>query len=116
MMGKMVLLPILVFPALGSGAFPVEVDGTVSDSEYDDQVSFADGDLMLYWSLDREMAYCGIRALAEGWVAVGFDPVRAMDQADIIFGWVAKDGTVGALDTFSTGLLGPAPRRPDGGG
>jgi hypothetical protein len=110
------LLAALWLLSCGPGAFAVQMDGTISEGEYHSQLSFADGIFTLYWSLEGQTAYFGLRALTEGWVAVGFDPVRAMDQADMIFGWVLEDGTVGALDAFSTGLYGPHPIDEELGG
>jgi len=104
---------LLLGAALG---FAVDIDGIIDQGEYPGELSLADGDFLLYWSVDRDTAYFGIQARASGWVSIGFDPVQAMDQADMIFGWVAEDGTAGALDTFSTGLFGPHPPDEELGG
>jgi hypothetical protein len=90
-------------------AFAVEVDGVIGEGEYADELTLAGGDFVVYWTLDQDTVHFALRGRTEGWLAIGIDPAVAMDQADMIFGWVDSGGTVGARDCFSTGLFGPHP-------
>jgi hypothetical protein len=111
-----VLLAVLVLMGIGEAVFAVDLDGKIADGEYADSLVFANGEFVLFWSLDQEAAHFAIRARTAGWVALGIEPIQAMDQADMVFGWVSDDGTVNALDCFSTGLFGPHPQDEELGG
>jgi hypothetical protein len=94
----------------------VDIDGTITEGEYGDQLSFVAGGFLLYWELDRDTAHFGVQARTEGWVCLGIDPTQAMAEADMIFGWVEAGGSAGALDCYSTGLFGPHPPDEELGG
>lgn len=112
-------LPVLiVLLLLGSAATisAVDIDGTISQGEYANQLSQAGGDFLLYWSVAEDVAHFGIQARTPGWVCLGIEPTQVMAQADMIFGWVEAGGTAGALDCYSTGLFGPHPPDEELGG
>lgn len=96
--------------------FAVEIDGTVDPDEYPFSTEFAGGAYTLSWAVENETAIFAIRAQTTGWVAIGFDPVEIMDQADMVFGWVEQDGSVQVHDAFSIGMFGPHPVDTDQGG
>ena len=113
------ILPILTaLLVLGSSAAvsAVDIDGTIAEGEYGNQLSLSTGDFLLYWELDKDTAHFGVQARAEGWVSLGIDPTQAMAEADMIFGWVEDGGKAGALDCYSTGLFGPHPPDEELGG
>jgi len=57
----------------------------------------------LQWRTDDEYLYVNVSAPTTGWVAVGFDPVNQMADADIIIGYVDAGGDVFIRDDFGTG-------------
>jgi len=83
-------------------------DGVITAGEYSGQMD--KGMYRLYWSRLDDVLQMGIRAETEGWVAVGIQPGSAMQDADIIIGFVA-DAQVTLEDHYSTGRFGP--HRPD---
>jgi hypothetical protein len=115
---RQILSIVTALLILGSSAAvsAVDIDGTITAGEYGNQLSFAAGDFLLYWELDRGTAHFGIQARTEGWVSLGIDPTQAMAEADMIFGWVEAGGSAGALDCYSTGLFGPHPPDEELGG
>jgi hypothetical protein len=110
------LVGILTLMAVGTPGFAVDVDGTIADEEYSASLTVSDGEYELFWSLDADTAHFAIRARTEGWVALGIEPELAMNQADMIFGWVEGDGSVVVLDAFATGMFGPHPPDEELGG
>ncbi|MFX0013006.1 MAG: DOMON domain-containing protein [Promethearchaeota archaeon] len=91
-----------------------KLDGVISDEEYiySHQIS---EDYSLFWEVNDSDIYIAIRAKTVGWVAIGIGPTFAMQDADMIFGWVNSTG-VFAMDTFSIGQFGPHPPDLDLGG
>ncbi|MDP8203989.1 MAG: DOMON domain-containing protein [Candidatus Tenebribacter mawsonii] len=57
----------------------------------------------LQWRTDDEYLYVNVSAPTTGWVAVGFDPVNQMADANIIIGYVDDGGDVSIRDDFGTG-------------
>jgi hypothetical protein len=116
---KRLNLPVLiVLLILGSAATmtAVDIDGTISQGEYANQLSLAGGEFLLYWEIVGDTAHFGIKAQTQGWVSLGIEPTQVMAEADMIFGWVEAGGTAGALDCYSTGLFGPHPPDEELGG
>lgn len=56
-------------------------------------------DITFSWTIQGDEILAQVSAKTEGWVAVGFDPVDAMEGANIIIGAV-KDGKVKIEDHF----------------
>ena len=94
---------------LAAAANAQKVDGVVGPGEYPHTVSFADGKFVLSWKMGTKSIFFAVDAEAPGWVALGFNPTSVMDQADMVFGLVGQDGSVKAIDAFSTGVFGPHP-------
>lgn len=101
-----------------SSLFAITTDGKIEKDEYPGIASFADGEYVLHWMIDGEIAHFAIDAKSNGWVAVGFDPEYIMDKADMVFGIVpeAGSGEVSVIDTFSDGAYGPHPEDEKSGG
>lgn len=57
------------------------------------------GDMIFSWTIQGDEIHVQLSAKTEGWVAVGFDPIDAMEGANIIIGAV-KDGQVKIEDHF----------------
>ena len=111
-----ILAAAVLFLLGASLGFAVDIDGSIAPGEYSGELSLSGGDFVLRWSVEQDIAHFAVQARTAGWVSLGFDPVQAMDQADMVFGWVRDDGTAEALDAFSTGLFGPHPPDVELGG
>ena len=61
-------------------------------------------DVELEWKVDGEKIVFVMSAPTTGWVAVGFDPDRAMKGADMIFGFV-EGGEAEISDHYGDGLF-----------
>jgi hypothetical protein len=112
------LLPVLAAILFLSSAagFAVDIDGTVDQGEYANQLSLAGEDFLLYWAVAGDTVHFAMQARTTGWVSLGIEPTQAMAEADMIFGWVDAGGAAGALDCYSTGLFGPHPTDEQLGG
>ncbi len=58
--------------------------------------------ITLTWEIEEDYLLVTVKAPTEGWVAVGFKPERAMQGANIIIGYVERDGTVVVEDHYGT--------------
>lgn len=92
------------------------LDGIIESDEYSDSTSFNAEKFILYWSIEGDAIYLGLIGSTDGWVTIGIEPTDSMQDADMIFGWVYENGTVGILDCYSTGKYGPHPPDTDIGG
>jgi hypothetical protein len=90
-------------------------DGSIGESEYDDSVAFSNGKMTIFWKTDPDTLYMALRGEVTGWVAIGFEPITKMKDADMVFGYV-ENGNVVVLDMNSTGSFGPHPPDTDLGG
>jgi len=100
---------------MGPGGPPpvADLDGNISDGEYDFVAEVAGGDMRIHWRVDGDQIYFALEAKTTGWVCIGLDPKTIMKNADMIFGWVDGSGTVHIEDAYSTGTTGPHPRDTD---
>ncbi len=62
--------------------------GPVAASEYDHKLDIDKMDV--FWSIEGDKIHVKLSAKTTGWVAIGFDPEKAMQGADIIIGAVKK--------------------------
>ncbi|MFX0208077.1 MAG: DOMON domain-containing protein [Candidatus Hodarchaeota archaeon] len=99
-----------------SGVTTPIVDGVISTAEYLSETSLASGDFQLYWQIEVDSIFFGMVGTTTGWLAVGFNPTTAMQNADMVFGWIFSNGSVITIDAFSTGPNGPHPADIDLGG
>jgi hypothetical protein len=82
------------------------LDGIITEGEYEFEASFDDGNFILHWRVDGKSIYMAIEGKTTGWVAIGFDAEKMMKDADIIIGSVSGDDVI-ALDTYSEEEGGP---------
>ncbi len=84
------------------------LDGVITAGEYSFNASFSSGDMMVLWSVKDGKLQLAMSAKATGWVSIGFKPIVAMKDADMLFGAVkVKDLLM--MDAYSTGEFGPHP-------
>jgi hypothetical protein len=82
-------------------SFAVEIDGIISENEYDSSAEFHGGDYKLYWSVVGDEIHFGIICKTTGWVALGIEPETGKIGADMIIGWVTDAGQVEIFDAYS---------------
>ncbi|MDQ1261038.1 MAG: hypothetical protein QG575_219 [Euryarchaeota archaeon] len=91
-----------------------KADGIVGDSEYSRSMllqsparqGYSGGDMEISWKNDQEYIYLALNASTDGWLAIGFEPLEWMKNADIIMASV-QAGKALALDEYCTGNYGP---------
>lgn len=85
-------------------------DGTMDAIPIDliDQITFAQYQTVsvqgieLQWRTEGDYLYVNVYAPTTGWVAVGFDPVNQMADANLIIGYVDDDGDTHIRDDWGT--------------
>ncbi len=95
----------------GGATPPWRPDGVISPGEYPRHESFGSGAIEIYWKIENETLYMALMGRTTGWVAIGFEPSRAMADADIVLGYVTDNGSVIVQDEYSLGETGP--HKPD---
>lgn len=85
-----------------------KADGIITQNEYKNSKEYENGRFTVYWSNDEEYIYMALKGQTSGWVSIGFEPTFAMNNADMVFGWLSG-GTPTILDLYSTGAFGPHP-------
>jgi len=80
-------------------AVPISQVENITFEQYEEVM---DSGITLQWRTDDEYLYVNIMAPTSGWVAVGFDPVNAMQDANIIIGYVDGSGDVMIRDDYGT--------------
>ncbi len=86
-----------------------QIDGTIDVDEYTDTATF--GEMQLWWRHDGEYLYFAMEGPTEGWISIGIEPSRAMQDADYLFGFVDA-GTAQFWDAYGTSPVG-ATHPPD---
>jgi hypothetical protein len=89
-------------------------DGIVGNSEYSRSMvlqaparqGYTGGEMEISWKNDQEYLYMGLNGSTEGWLAIGFEPLEWMKNADIILASV-QGGKATVLDEYCTGNYGP---------
>ena len=66
---------------------------------YDHEASA--GDMTLSWKVDGDTLHAKMSGKTEGWIGVGFNPSKKMQDANFIIGYV-KDGKAEIADHFGT--------------
>ena len=113
-MGILAGLTIVII--LASGTQAVDLDGQVTMGEYEHSTTYDQGRYELHWTVDGATIHLAMRAQTVGWVGFGLNPTEAMNNSDIIFGWVDSIGTVQVFDAYAIGPNGPHPVDTDQGG
>jgi len=78
-------------------AIAYSIDGAIGATEYLHSTEIAG--VEVYWTNDATYLRVGLVAPGTGFVAIGFDPVRQMEGANFILGYV-KDGEAYFRDDF----------------
>ena len=71
-------------------------------------------DMNFSWSIENDLIHVKLSAKTTGWVAVGFNPEKAMLHANIIIGYVKK-GKVKIEDHFGNRKRGHSKDKKEGG-
>jgi len=110
------LLSVLALLLLSQPSAAIDgVDGEIGEDEYPHQVRLGDGHFRLLWEVENDTIKMGLQAEVSGMVAIGIDPERRMNEADIILGY-RSGGEFELHDTYSFGETGPHPDDVDEGG
>jgi len=75
------------------------IDGAIGTGEYPHRTEIAG--VEVYWTNDAEYIRVGLAAPGTGYVSIGFDPVRQMEGANFIVGYV-DDGEGYFRDDYGT--------------
>jgi hypothetical protein len=78
---------------------PVDQIDNITFAQYEEAVVAG---ITLQWRTAGDYLFVNLMAPTTGWVAVGFDPVNAMQDADIIIGYVDSSGEVYIRDDYGT--------------
>lgn len=100
--------PIITFVAV----FTLLISGTAMAGDYDHTLEAKD--MKVFWKVDGDQIHVKLTAPTEGWVAIGFDPEKAMQGANIIIGAVKK-GKVKIEDHYGDRKRGHSPDEKLGG-
>jgi hypothetical protein len=91
-----------------------KADGIVGAGEYSRSMilqgsarqGYSGGDMEVSWKNDQEHLYLALNGSTEAWLAIGFEPLEWMKNADMILASVQKGKAV-VLDEWCTGNYGP---------
>jgi hypothetical protein len=100
---------LLILFCASAALWAQAVDGIIESGEYANTRTTDGGNYTLSWRVEGSVIYFAMSAETEGWVAVGFDPITVMDNADMVFGSVDKNMKVTVTDMHSIGVYGPHP-------
>lgn len=90
----------------GSSKLTIPIqDGNINDDEYLFDTIF-NSNFQFYWTIEEDIIYMAFKANTSGWISIGLEPSTAMQDADMLFGWVNTSHSI-MLDSHSTGLYGP---------
>jgi hypothetical protein len=67
---------------------------------------YSGGEMGISWRNDQEYLYIALNGSTDGWLAIGFEPLEWMKNADIIIASM-QSGKAVALDEYCTGNYGP---------
>lgn len=85
-------------------AWPPPIDGSIAPEEYRHVLLEPQTGIEIHWQNDAALLHLGLISPGTGWVAIGFDPDRRMQGADIIIGAVS-DGVLTIEDHYGTGQI-----------
>jgi hypothetical protein len=103
--------PEPIVPIASSPSVPI-VDGVIHTGEYAHAMEA--GGFRVYWSNDAIVLRIGLFSPGSGYVAIGLDPDRRMQGANVIIGTV-RNGRVEIRDDYGTGPLSHGPDIDNGG-
>ncbi|MDD4163217.1 MAG: DUF2202 domain-containing protein, partial [Methanothrix sp.] len=67
---------------------------------------YSGGDMEISWKNDQEYLYLALNGSTDGWLAIGFEPLEWMKNADIILASM-QGSKATVLDEYCTGNYGP---------
>ncbi len=105
----------LAFGQNRGGSSEWKSDGSIKEGEYTHKLELVKEKFVVHYCFDSLYIYLGIEVKNNGWFAVGFNPSRAMKDADMIIFYEEKN-ELRALDSYSTGVFGPHKGDKDLGG
>ncbi len=103
---RLLWLSLLLVGLRGAASAPAQaqlpsIDGQIAESEYANRYLAEAIGMELHWTIEGEYIYIGLRAPAQGWVAVGWSPTGAIkDGADIVIGYL-RGGELFFQDYFA---------------
>jgi len=74
--------------------WPPMIDGVIEPHEYRHSMTDPGTGMEVHWQNDATYLYVGLVSPGTGWEAIGFDPTRKMQGANIIIGAVSEDSLV----------------------
>jgi hypothetical protein len=91
-----------------------KADGIVSESEYSRSMhlhgptrqGYSGGEMEISWKNDGKYLYLALNGSTDGWLAIGFEPLEWMKDADIILAFV-QGSKATVQDEYCTGNYGP---------
>lgn len=91
-----------------------KADGVAEEGEYTHSMllqsparqGYSGGEMVVSWRNDQEYLYLAINGSTDGWLAIGFEPLEWMKDADMIIASM-QEGKAVALDEYCTGNYGP---------
>ncbi|MDD1748761.1 MAG: DUF2202 domain-containing protein [Methanothrix sp.] len=91
-----------------------KADGIVGESEYSRSMllqgparqGYTGGEMEISWKNDQEYLYLALNGSTDGWLAIGFEPLEWMKNADIILASMQGSKAM-VLDEYCTGNYGP---------
>jgi hypothetical protein len=75
-------------------------NGIIDANEYPNSVTYDNGNLQIYWKIEGQFLFIGIKAKTTGWVALGFNATSKLKDVDYVFGWVSN-GKASVSDEYS---------------
>ncbi len=90
-------------------------DGAIGPQEYFFTRVLDDGNYAVSYRTDGEYIYTGLKVTTPGWVGIGISAGEGMLNADIVFGFVDRDGKAVVKDHFGTSKTGHSPDPELGG-
>ena len=81
------------------------INGIVDVNEYPNSVTYDNGNFQIYWKVEGQDLFIGIKAKTTGWVAIGFNASSRLTNVDYVFGWVSN-GKASISDEYSADYHG----------
>lgn len=89
-------------PGRAAAAPPLPtIDGQIAEGEYANRYLAESINIELYWTIEGDSIYIGLKAPTQGWLAVAWDPSGPiMEGEDIVIGYL-KEGSLYLQDYFA---------------
>lgn len=80
-------------------------NGIIDTDEYPNNTTYDNGNFQIYWKVEEQYLYVGIKVKTTGWVSLGFNTTSKLKKVDYIFGWVSN-GKASVSDEYSADYHG----------